>query len=193
MDKICFTEMSLGKRSKSFNEIVAETKISDGDDKLLDTETAIIEIISLLKVGRSNGRSVYLVGNGGSAGVASHSVTDFINVAGLKATTLHDPSLMTCMANDYGYESAFAKIISIVGQEGDILIAISSSGQSKNICNAAEKMTAMGGSVVTLSGFKGDNPLRGLGHYNIWLDSSDYGMVEIGHQFVLHNIADRFK
>ncbi len=53
-------------------------------------------------------------------------------------------------------------------------------------------MKEIGGDVITLSGFKSTNPLRKLGEFNFWLDSSDYGMVEIGHQFILHNIADRF-
>jgi D-sedoheptulose 7-phosphate isomerase len=80
-----------------------------------------------------------------------------------------------------------------VAAREDALIAISSSGQSANIRNAAAEMRRLGGKVVTLSGFKGDNPLRALGDFNIWLDSTDYGMVEIGHQFVLHNLADRIR
>jgi D-sedoheptulose 7-phosphate isomerase len=54
-------------------------------------------------------------------------------------------------------------------------------------------MRGLGGATITLSGFKRDNPLRALGDTNIWLDSTDYGMVEIGHQFVLHNVADRLR
>ena len=75
----------------------------------------------------------------------------------------------------------------------DALIAISSSGQSANIRNAAAEMRKLGGKVLTLSGFKGDNPLRALGHINFWVASTDYGMVEIGHQFMLHNLADRIR
>ena len=97
------------------------------------------------------------------------------------------------MANDYGYENAFARILYTLAQPGDALIAISSSGKSPNICNAAAKVRELGGSIVTLSGFAPDNPLRALGNLNIWLDARDYGMVEIGHQFVLHNIADHLR
>jgi D-sedoheptulose 7-phosphate isomerase len=74
-----------------------------------------------------------------------------------------------------------------------MLVAISSSGQSANIRNAAAEMRKLRGAVVTLSGLKRDNPLRSLGDVNFWLDSSDYGMVEIGHQFILHNVADRLR
>ena len=141
---------------------------------------------------RRNNNAVYVIGNGGSAGVSSHVITDFVNVIKLRAYTLHDPSLITCMANDYGYENAFARLLQQMARPGDVLVAISSSGRSPNIRNAAEQMTSSGGTVVTLSGFAADNPLRALGDINIWLDSTDYGFVEIGHQFVLHNVADRF-
>ena len=79
-----------------------------------------------------------------------------------------------------------------MAKPGDALVAISSSGKSPNICNAAAQVRGSGGTVITLSGFASDNPLRRLGDINIWLDSTDYGFVEIGHQFVLHNVADRF-
>ncbi|MES2509946.1 MAG: SIS domain-containing protein [Pseudomonadota bacterium] len=137
-------------------------------------------------------KRMYIVGNGGSAAIASHAVTDFANMAKISAFTLHDSSLLTCMTNDYGYEVAFARMLSLHAGEGDVLVAISSSGKSPNICNAVESFRrAGGGKVLTLSGFKSDNALRQLGDINVWLDSSDYGIVEIGHQFVLHNLSDR--
>ncbi len=97
------------------------------------------------------------------------------------------------MSNDFGYEVAFARILASVASRSDVLFAISSSGQSMNICNAAVEMRKLGGKVVTLSGFKRDNPLRSVGDMNMWLDSSDYGMVEIRHQFVLHYLSERIR
>jgi D-sedoheptulose 7-phosphate isomerase len=185
--------MSLGARAAEFGRIVAVAEITDQSGRRQDSEEALVALVGLLKDLRARGGRLYLVGNGGSAGVASHAVTDFLNVGKIRATTLHDPSLLTCMSNDYGYEVAFARIIATMAAREDALIAISSSGQSANIRNAAAEMRRLGGKVVTLSGFKGDNPLRALGDFNIWLDSTDYGMVEIGHQFVLHNLADRIR
>ena len=75
----------------------------------------------------------------------------------------------------------------------DVVIVISSSGQSMNIRNAAQQALQSSALVVTLSGFGSDNPLRLMGELNFWLDSDDYGMVEIGHQFILHNISDRLR
>jgi D-sedoheptulose 7-phosphate isomerase len=176
-----------------FQIVVAATKFTDGRGQPVSTETGIQQVLEMLRDLRHRKGRLYLVGNGGSAAVASHSVTDFMNVADIRATTLHDPSLFSCMANDYGYEAAFARILSTVASKGDMLISISSSGKSKNILNAASKMREVGGTVITLSGFDQDNPLRQLGDMNVWLDSHDYGFVEIGHQFVLHNMADRLR
>ena len=73
----------------------------------------------------------------------------------------------------------------------DILIAISRSGQSKNIIAAVETAKSNDSTVITLSGFKSDNRLRTTGDINFWSNSDDYGIVEIAHQFILQNIADR--
>ena len=185
--------MALKARSSELHSVIISTQVTDVSGNRLDTEASILQTLDLLRDLRRRNGSLYLVGNGGSAAVASHSVTDFLNVARLRATTLHDSSLITCMANDYGYDNAFARILSTLAQPGDALIAISSSGKSLNICNAAAKVRELGGSIVTLSGFAPDNPLRTLGNLNIWLDSRDYGMVEIGHLFALHNVADRLR
>lgn len=184
--------MSLGSRAAQFQTLLAGSEFTDGNGKHLSLEDGIAHAMQMLRSARERTSSVYLVGNGGSAGVASHATTDFVNVAKLRAQTVHDSSLLTCMANDYGYENAFAHILSLLTGLNDVLVAISSSGKSPNIRNAATAVKQKGGQVLTLSGFERDNPLRALGDLNIWLDSRDYGFVEIGHQFILHNIADRF-
>lgn len=185
--------MTLGGRAGEFQRVIGSTEVTDRAGKAQDSEKAMAALVALLKDLRQRGGHLFLIGNGGSAGVASHAVTDFLNVGKLRATTLHDPALLTCMSNDYGYEAAFARILSTVASPKDLLVAISSSGQSRNIRNAASTMRELGGTAITLSGFKRDNPLRALGDVNVWLDSADYGMVEIGHQFVLHNLADRLR
>ena len=185
--------MALDVRGAQLQRVIAAAEVTDADGIRRDAEPAIEDLVATLTQLRSRGSRLYLVGNGGSASVASHAVTDFLNVGKLRASTLHDPALITCMSNDYGYEAAFARILHTLAAAGDTLIAISSSGQSANIRRAAAEMRTLRGKVITLSGFKRDNPLRSLGDVNFWLDSSDYGMVEIGHQFILHNIADRLR
>lgn len=185
-------DLSLKMRAAQFQALVAACVFTDAAGQMLAVETGIQRAMQYLRAIRAQGNHVYLIGNGGSASVASHTMTDFMNVVKLRAHTLHDSSILTCMANDFGYENAFARMLSQVAAKGDALIAISSSGKSQNIRNAATTVKQMGGIVITLSGFDRANPLRSLGDLNIWLDSNDYGFVEIGHQFVLHNIADRF-
>lgn len=184
--------LSLDFCAEQFGALLGRSEFTGKNGALLEIEPGMSAAMQILSQVRKNQSSVYIIGNGGSAGVASHAVIDFVNVAKLRAFTLHDPALLTCMANDYGYENAFARIIAQTAKQGDVLIAISSSGNSKNIRNAAAQMADNRGAVITLSGFAANNPLRTLGDINIWLDSSDYGFVEIGHQFLLHNMSDRF-
>ena len=155
-------------------------------------ETEITSLQQRLLQLKNERQNLFIVGNGGSASVSAHAVTDFFNVAKIRATTLHESSLLTCMANDFGYENATARLLAQLLNPGDMVITISSSGNSMNMRNAATIAIEKGAYVVTLTGFSPDNPLRSLGHTNIWLDSDDYGFVEVGHQFILHNIADRF-
>src|SRR3990167_2427727 len=185
-------DLALAARSHEFSEIIHNSVCTDASGKVQELEKSIKQFIKQLIYNHERGNSVYLIGNGGSAGIVSYTVTDFVNVCRLRAFSLHDSSLMTCMANDFGYENAFARVLNTILRPKDILIAISSSGKSANICNAAQTVTQKNGIVVTFSGFHENNPLRKLGHINFWLNSNDYGLVEIGHQFILHNVADRF-
>lgn len=186
------TTLSLKTCAEQFAALLDRCEATGKKNEALGLEPGMTAVMERLAQARQSKSSVYVIGNGGSAAVASHTVNDFLNVAKLRAFTLHDSSLLTCMANDYGYENAFARILAQVGKPHDVLIAISSSGNSKNIRNAAAQATASGMFVITLTGFAGDNPLRSLGDVNLWLDARNYGQVEIGHQFLLHNMADRF-
>lgn len=184
--------LSLNSCAVQFGAVLGRCEITGKNGASLGVEPGMTAAMQMLAQVRKNNDSVYVIGNGGSAGVASHAVNDLMNVAKVRAFTLHDPSLLTCMTNDYGYENAFARILAQIAKPKDVLIAISSSGNSSNIRNAAVQATDSGMFVITLSGFAGDNPLRSLGDINVWLDSRDYGLVEIGHQFILHNMSDRF-
>ncbi|NOX75098.1 MAG: SIS domain-containing protein [Gammaproteobacteria bacterium] len=184
------TRTSLGANASEFSSIVSDGKFSGANAQSIAHDRGIETLTRLLTDTRAHAGSVYIIGNGGSAAVASHAVTDFFNVGGLRAMTLHDSSTLTCFSNDYGYEYAFSRRVERLMTKHDVLIAISSSGQSANIRNACEAARKRAATVVTLSGFKADNPLRGMGDINYWLDSDDYGMVEIGHLFLLHYVAD---
>ena len=184
-------DLTLGSQAEEFSRLVSAGKFTDSHGGDLDAEAGVDRIIEELQRTKESGNRVFVVGNGGSAAVTSHVVTDFVNKGGVRASTLYDPALLTCMTNDYGYENAFARILSTVAGEGDVLIAISSSGQSVNILNSVRRMKEIKGTTISLSGFQEVNPLRSLGDLNFWIDSDGYGFVEMGHLFLLHHVADR--
>jgi D-sedoheptulose 7-phosphate isomerase len=181
--------VTLMEQAGQFQALVEKTAFTDYNGNALGYEKGLQKNLALLKNLRSRGGNLFLVGNGGSAAVVSHILTDFINVAKLNARTLHESSLLSCMSNDYGYENTFSEPLSTLAREQDLLIAISSSGRSPNIHNAVKSIKKAGGEAITLSGFDQDNPLRSMGDLNIWLDSNSYGLVEIGHLFCLHYLS----
>jgi D-sedoheptulose 7-phosphate isomerase len=136
------------------------------------------------------GQKVMFVGNGGSAAIASHQATDYLKNGGMKAIAFNDAALLTCLANDLGYERVFEKQIEMLADRGDVLIAISSSGKSENILRAAAAAREAGCRVVTMSGFAQDNPLRMRGEINFYVPSQSYGFVEITHLALCHSIVD---
>ena len=177
--------------AEQFKSLLETTEFTDLQGVPLDYEKGIEKNLTMLKNLRDRAGNLFLIGNGGSAAVVSHILTDFINVAKINARTLHEPSLLSCMSNDYGYENSFSKPIATLARDKDLLIAVSSSGQSKNIHNAVKSIKNAGGRTITLSGFNQNNLLRQMGDLNIWVDSKNYGLVEIGHLFYLHYLAER--
>lgn len=131
----------------------------------------------------ATGNKVIFVGNGGSSGIASHLATDLSKNGGIRAETYSDAALITCLANDYGFEDWLAHAIRLYADKGDTLVAISSSGKSKNILNAVQQAKKQGLSVVTFSGMDADNPLRKSGDINLWVNSHAYNIIESVHQF----------
>ncbi|MCH9634289.1 MAG: Phosphoheptose isomerase [Chlamydiae bacterium] len=182
----------LDKRLAEFFSIVEKTAFYIKTD-LISKDEAFESIYGLFKRIKLNHNKIFVIGNGGSAGIASHHVVDLLNVLNVPAYTLSDNNLVTCMANDYGYDTVFSRPLKSLASKNDLLIAISSSGQSKNILNACEVMKEQNGKVLTLSGFKEENPLKSLGHLNIWCNAMDYGLVESAHFFILHTLVDGWK
>ena len=137
------------------------------------------------------GNKLVIAGNGGSAAMASHVSVDFTKAAGIRAINFNEADLLTCFSNDYGFERWVEKAIDFYGDEGDLLIVISSSGSSANMLNGV-KAARKGNfnAVVTFSGFAEDNPLRQLGDINLWVDSKAYNFVENIHQVWLLAIVD---
>jgi len=141
---------------------------------------------------KASSKKIMIIGNGGSAGISSHLAVDFWKNGGIKSTAFNDSSLLTCISNDYSYEQVFEKPIEMFAESGDILFAISSSGNSKNILNAVNTAKAKGVFVITLSGFSSDNKLRQLGDINIYTPHNDYGVVEVSHVAIIHSLLNDY-
>lgn len=174
---------------KKFSEILKSTIATDTNEQI-ENDFAFKNIVQLLNEKRDLSH-IYLIGNGGSSGIVSHGAIDFLNACGFKAHALTDNSMLTCMANDYGYENVFSQPLKTLISNNDVIIAISSSGNSKNIINACKLAKSRGAIVITFSGFQQDNELRKLGHFNFWINCNDYGIVEIGHALLLHHLTDQ--
>jgi D-sedoheptulose 7-phosphate isomerase len=164
--------------------------VTTGTGRESDAGEFVEWVIARSRAAHSAGRKLIFIGNGGSASIASHMAQDYSKTGGMRALALNDSSFLTCVGNDLGYEHVFAKQIELHAFDGDLLIAISSSGKSPNIINAVAAARARDCQIVTLSGFGADNPLRRLGAYNLYVPSASYGFVEIAHLAVCHCILD---
>jgi D-sedoheptulose 7-phosphate isomerase len=138
------------------------------------------------------GHTIYFCGNGGSAGNANHLANDFLygaginNGKGLRVESLSaNTSVLTCLGNDIGYENIYAEQLRVKANSGDILIALSGSGNSKNILNALETANALGMETFALLGFTGGKA-KALAKYPLHFEIHDMQVAEdmqmiIGH------------
>ena len=145
---------------------------------------------NIFKDTNKKNNKIILFGNGGSAAIASHVAVDLVKNASINAVTYNEYDLITCLANDYGFSHWMEKAIEYYCNEGDLIILISSSGNSKNVVNAAKKSKEMGLKVVTFTGFNRDNSLKNIGDFNFWVDSKAYNIVEMTHQIWLLSVVD---
>jgi len=135
-------------------------------------------------------KRIFFIGNGGSNAISSHMAEDYQKMGKYPTFCFSDPALITCYSNDYGYENAITEWLKIHFNQDDILIAISSSGNSKNIINAVNLVNNINQQCITLSGFSNNNPLLKLGIENFHIPIENYGVVECFHEIILHSILD---
>jgi D-sedoheptulose 7-phosphate isomerase len=172
------------------NRILSATEATSRSGVRLALDDASKKAIALIEGVRARGNKVLLVGNGGSAAIVAHIQNDLCKAAGMPAMVFNDIPLLTAFSNDDGYQVAFEKMAELWAKEGDLLIAVSSSGKSKNILNACAACLRNGCEVITLSGFSPANDLRQLGAINFYVPSDSYGMVELAHSILGHFFTD---
>jgi D-sedoheptulose 7-phosphate isomerase len=141
---------------------------------------------------KAAGGHVWWVGNGGSASLCGHFAQDLLNKVDTRSTALSDVGLLTCMANDFGYEQVYSRPLRVLIGPSDTLVAISSSGNSPNILNAVDVALEAGAAVITFSAMTLENPLwHRPATAAFHLPSSIYGIIEIGHSALIHAIVDQ--
>ena len=175
---------------KALNIILLNTKITNHNNNVIELNHGVTSAIKIIKSISKQHNKVIIIGNGGSASIATHLAIDLWKNSGIRAITYSDSSLITCISNDFGYEHVFETPIEMFSDKGDILIAISSSGMSKNIINGVTAAKKNGCRIITMSGFKENNSLRLKGEINFYVPSKNYGYVELSHSILCHYITD---
>jgi D-sedoheptulose 7-phosphate isomerase len=146
-----------------------------------------------------NQKQVFTVGNGGSASTASHMAADLAkntispNMRRFRVVSLSDnTAMLTAVANDQGYENVFSEQLINLVRPGDLLIAISASGNSPNVLNAINYAQAQSAEVAGIFGFSGGKAAE-LSDLSIVVPCDHYGIVEDVHLIINHIVVDYFK
>ena len=165
---------------KRYHKAIFDTDVTS---ELIATKELFLRV-------QKNGNKLMFAGNGASATIASHAALDFTKQAKVRGLCFNEDALITAFANDFGYENWVAEAINHYGNEGDVAVLISSSGNSKNIVNAAKTAKNQGIEVVTFSGFGEDNSLKSVGDINFWVESKAYNVIEHVHSIWLLAVVD---
>ena len=161
-------------------------------------EAALEEASRVITTAVREGHHVFVAGNGGSAAIANHLCCDWTkgtHMPGLSPLRTHsltsNVALLTAIANDFGYDAVFSRQLDMLAGAGDVLLLISSSGNSPNVVAAADAASAMGITTVGLTGFSG-GALATRVDVSLHVAYANYGLVEDCHQILMHTFAQRF-
>ena len=134
-----------------------------------------------------------IFGNGGSAAISSHVSVDLTKNAKVRSICFNEADLITCFSNDYGYENWMSKALDFYAIKGDLVIIISSSGDSKNVLNAGKWCIKNKVKLITLTGNKDNNSLKKINKkgLNIWVNSISYNIIELSHLSILLMLVDQ--
>jgi D-sedoheptulose 7-phosphate isomerase len=186
----CFLENHVQSYFEELFDSIRKVSCSDRSGLEMTRGEAYELSLAMAEEAVAQGQKLMFIGNGGSAGIASHMAIDFSKNGKLPAIAFNDGAALTCIANDFGYDQVFAQQIRFHSRAGDVLVAISSSGRSPSILCAVEAAREIGCSVITFSGFDPINPLRSMGDVNFYVARHEYGLVEVAHTALAHAIVD---
>ena len=176
---------------QTLTDLIVNIQVTDRNSVPLELEEGAEQAIQMILETDAASGKVMITGNGGSATIASHVHADLYKGVGVKSLVFTEQALLTALANDDGYGSVYEGPVRQWSQQGDLLITVSSSGGSENILRATACARELGCRVITLTGFKPDNPSRKLGDLNFYVKSSEYGFVETAHAALTHFLTDQ--
>lgn len=172
-------------------EGLQQTEVKLGKE-MLSLEKGLECWVERAKNTQGHGGMIFFCGNGASATMAEHMSHDWFQNAKVNTYTCSETSHITAISNDISYEDVFAYRIERVLSDQDILVTVSSSGNSPNIIRAIEEAHKKGAFVITLSGMKRENKSFQLGDLNFYVPLSTYGLTESAHAVLLHSALDLF-
>lgn len=152
----------------------------------------LIRVKKIFEICKNNKKKIIIVGNGGSAAIASHVSVDLSKNAGIRSINFNEADLITCLSNDYSFDEWIVSALKLYCDRKDILILISTSGSSQNHINAMKYANKNKIKTITFTGFVKNNPLKSLNKsgINFWVNSRAYNIVELSHLCLLLAIVD---
>lgn len=180
------------KYLKSLKSTLSSVEVTDRSNEKLSIDQGIAQLCKFSQEVLEYRGKQFLCGNGASAAFSTHMALDWSKNARVPTFSFGDAALLTANANDLGVTEMFAAAIRFYAGDGDLLVTISSSGNSPNILRAIEVARSLSLKVVTISGLRPDNACRALGDLNFYFPAKTYGIVECSHQVLLHIWLDSF-
>ena len=159
--------------------------------KTLESAHMEVEFFKFQKAFHTHPR-IIILGNGCSNSVASHISQDYMKFHGKKVSVLSDPSMITMLSNDFGYDHAYQQFLDYYVEKDTLVIIMSSGGESPNMINCLNWCEYNEIDYGVLTGFKSDNSIRKIAINALWnyhINSDSYGVVECVHQIFLHGVV----
>lgn len=175
---------------KTIEQAIGNILITNQQESIIDRSTAFKLIADRIENTKKKAGLIFFAGNGASATMAEHMSHDFFQNAEVNTQTCSETSHITAIGNDYGFDEVFSYRIGRILGKQDILITISSSGNSENVVKALKTARDRESFIITLSGKMQENVSRKSGDINIYVPLSTYGLVESAHAVILHAILD---
>jgi D-sedoheptulose 7-phosphate isomerase len=181
--------MELTDYMLDLNQGFSDLEINNSVSTYENDFTLILDKLRSLEAGKNK---LMFIGNGASASISSHMSLDYWKTAAIRTMVFNDFSQLTALSNDVSYDAVFSEAVKFFGESGDILVGISSSGNSVNILKAMDVAKEKNIFCITLSGMSRENTLRTLGDINIYFPGKTYGHIESAHAIILHYILDKY-